>query len=165
MAENFWVEKWEAGLPADPFFARTAPALTPPAAALRKRALFSSIRQLGRLSLIVALLLSGGAHWFALQSVAWTAMLVTRARETSLAEAVKTTFDGAHPCSLCGKIEQGRRSEKPHDGPVLMANIELFYEASPAVLHPPPPAPWLVAPPLAAHARTQLPGLPPPRLG
>ena len=115
--------------------------------------------------LIVALLLSGGTHWCALQSVAWTAMLVTRARETSLADAVKATFDGAHPCSLCEKIETGRASEKRHDGPVLTAKIELFYEAVRVVLHPPKPEIWIAPPPLAAHARTEAPALRPPRLG
>ena len=116
--------------------------------------------------LIVALLLSGGTHWFALQSVAWTAMLVTHARESSLVDAVKATFDGAHPCSLCEKIEQGRASEKRHDdGPVLTVKTELFYEAARVVLHPPKPELWIVSQPLAADARTQAPALRPPRLG
>ena len=115
--------------------------------------------------LIVALLLSGGTHWCALQSVAWTAMLVTRASETSLVDAVKATFDGAHPCSLCEKIEQGRANEKQHEGPVLIAKIELFYETARVVLHPPRPEIWIAPPPLAADARTRAPALRPPRLG
>ena len=123
------------------------------------------MRHLGRLALIVALLLSGGTHWVVLQSVAWTAMIVTRARETSLIDAVKATFDGAHPCSLCEKIGKGRETEKQHDGPVLTAKIELFYEPARVVLHPPQPAVWTIAPPLAIYARTQVPALPPPRLG
>ena len=127
--------------------------------------MFSSFRHLGRLALIVALLLSGGTHWVVLQSVAWTAMIVTRARETSLIDAVKATFDGAHPCSLCEKIGKGRESEKQHDGPVLTAKLELFYEPACVGFHPPRPAVWPVAPPLAMNARTQVPVLPPPRLG
>ena len=92
-------------------------------------------------------------------------MIVTRARETSLADAVKQTFDGAHPCLLCQKIGEGRAKEERHDGPVLTAKIELFYETPKAVLHPPPVENWLVPPSIAAHARTQPPVLPPPRLG
>jgi hypothetical protein len=130
---------------------------------VKSASLFSSIRHLGRFALIVALLLSGGTHWFVLQSVAWTAMLVTRAWETSLVDAAKTTFDGRHPCSFCKKIEKGREGEKPQDGPVLTASIELFYEPSRVALHPPPPASWLIQPPRFAVSRAQPPTLPPPR--
>ena len=129
------------------------------------RALPSSIRHLGRFLLVSALLLTGGAHWFVLQSIAWTAMIVTRASETSLVEAVKGTFDGAHPCGLCEKIGEGRAQEQHHDGPVLTAKIELFHEAVPGISHPHAPATWLPAPPVAAQSRMQPPGLPPPRLG
>ena len=137
--------------------------LTPHPSTLRKRALFSSLRHLGHLALIVALLLSGGTHWIVLQSVAWTAMIVTRARETTLVDAVKQTFDGAHPCSLCQKIGEGRAKEERHDGPVLTAKIELFYEAPRVVLHPPSVENWSIPPLIAPHARTQPPGLPPPK--
>ena len=124
-----------------------------------------SIRHLGRFLLILALLLSGGVHWFALQSVAWTAMIVTRASEASLVDALKGTFDGAHPCSLCEKIGEGRAKEQRHDGPVLTTKIELFCEAVPVIIQPRAPQSWLPAIPVAAHIRTQPPGLPPPRLG
>ena len=139
--------------------------MTSPVTNSRWTALLSSIRQLGRILLIVALLLSGGTHWFALQSIAWTTMIVARARETSVVDAVKQTFDGAHPCSLCEKIGKGRETEKQHDGPVLTAKIELFYESARVVLHPPQPAVWTIGPLLAIYARTQVPALPPPRLG
>ena len=92
-------------------------------------------------------------------------MIVTRASETSLVEAVKGTFDGAHPCGLCEKIGEGRAKEQRQDGPVVTAKIELFYEAVRVIVHPCAPESWLPAPPVAAQIRTQPPGLPPPRLG
>ena len=127
--------------------------------------MLSSLRQLGRILLIVALLLSGGTHWFALQSIAWTTMIVARARETSLVDAVKQTFDGAHPCSLCEKIGEGRAKEERRDGPVLTAKIELFYEAAPVFLHPPGREAWPVVKSSPVPARAQLPAVPPPRVG
>jgi hypothetical protein len=92
-------------------------------------------------------------------------MLVSRARETSFVEAVKVTFDGAHPCSLCTKIEAGRKGEKQSDGPTLTPKMELFYEPPCASLHPPAPERWPAGPPRAAESRTLPPPLRPPRLG
>ncbi len=66
-----------------------------------------------RLLLVFALLVSIGGHWALLQSVAWTQMLVARSQTGSLVEAVKTTFDGAHPCSLCKRIADGHDEERP----------------------------------------------------
>ena len=59
---------------------------------------------------VCALYLSG-AHWGVLQVTAWTGMLVTRAQQADVAEAVKTTFDGAHPCGLCSAITAGQMEE------------------------------------------------------
>ena len=39
-------------------------------------------------------------------------MLVKNARTCSLAEAVKKTFDGEHPCALCRAINSGHMAEK-----------------------------------------------------
>jgi len=66
----------------------------------------------GRGCVIVALVLSTGAHWAALQTVAWTAMLATNFRAYSLSEAVIRTFDGKHPCSLCRAVAAGQKSER-----------------------------------------------------
>ncbi len=115
--------------------------------------------------LIVSLLLSGGTHWLVLQSVAWTTMLVARASETSLVEAVKQTFDGAHPCALCKTIEKGRAGEKQHDGAVLTAKIQLFHEPTRLAFFPPIPRAWLPTAAVAAQTRTDAPHLRPPRLG
>ena len=92
-------------------------------------------------------------------------MLVTRASHGSLIEAVKLTFDGAHPCTLCEKIEAGRRGEKQQENSALPLKIELFIEPAPVVLHPPALQRWLPVSPLVAQIRTEPPATPPPRLG
>ena len=126
--------------------------------------MLQTARHLGRLLLIAALLAGGGAHWFVLQSVAWTTMLVANSRETSFVEAVKTTFDGSRPCALCRIVETGRKHQPRTDAHFAL-KIELFYEPSPRVLHPTIVPSWLDTPPLAALVRTSPPALPPPRLG
>jgi hypothetical protein len=61
---------------------------------------------------VLALVLSTGLHWAALQTVAWTTMLADNLRQQSLTEAVSQTFDGQHPCRLCKAIAAGKQSEK-----------------------------------------------------
>jgi hypothetical protein len=115
--------------------------------------------------LIVALLVSGGAHWLVLQSVAWTGMLVTRASNGSLIEAVKLTFDGAHPCALCERIEAGRKGEKQQENSALPLKIELFYEPRPIAVQPSVLQNSVTLTSLVAQIRRQPPAIPPPRLG
>ena len=66
----------------------------------------------GLAACLLAVLLAIGGHWLVLQSVAWTRMVIAYSRDASLAEAVGKTFDGKHPCSMCLKIQEGRRQEK-----------------------------------------------------
>jgi hypothetical protein len=117
----------------------------------------------GRLFLIAAVLLSSGAHWVVLQSVAWTAMLVENSREAPLVAAVKATFDGSRPCTLCQKIDAGRQQEKEQEAPSVVAKIELFYEPSEITLRPPRVAREIEVPSAQALARTRGPLLQPPR--
>ncbi len=53
-----------------------------------------------------------GVLWFALQSVGWASMLVTRSQSSNWTEAVRTTFDGQHPCAVCKVVTAGRAAEK-----------------------------------------------------
>lgn len=62
--------------------------------------------------MLVALLQICGGHWLALQSLAWTQMLLNYSREAELSVAVAKTFDGQHPCGLCQTIAQGKKSER-----------------------------------------------------
>jgi hypothetical protein len=70
------------------------------------------LSSIGRSATILALCLSLGLHWVALQSVAWTTMLVANARHAPLNQAVTKTFDGNHPCDLCHAVAAGQKSEK-----------------------------------------------------
>jgi hypothetical protein len=70
------------------------------------------IRCVGRIATIGALCCAIGLHWVALQSIAWTTMIVSYAKQQSLRTAIVLTLDGAHPCSLCHAVSKGGNSEK-----------------------------------------------------
>src|SRR5213083_1647906 len=69
----------------------------------------------GRIATISALCLSIGLHWIALQSLAWTTMIIDYSKRAPLCQAITQTFDGAHPCSLCRAVNAGKNSEKKTD--------------------------------------------------
>jgi hypothetical protein len=78
-----------------------------------------------RNALLIALLLAAcGAHWGALQSVAWIRMLAENLRTVSFTEAVVRTFDGRHPCSICKVIASAKRSEKKAEFAQSLTKIE-----------------------------------------
>jgi hypothetical protein len=87
------------------------------------------ITSLARFATIIALCLAIGLHWFVLQSVAWTAMIVKYSAGTSLSAALVKTFDGAHPCSLCRVVQKGKTSEKNSDLQPLASKFNLFVTA------------------------------------
>ena len=60
-----------------------------------------SVHRWGMLLLALALLSGQSAG---LQLVAWAGMLAARAPEVGLATAVRTTFDGQHPCGVCALV-------------------------------------------------------------
>jgi hypothetical protein len=64
-----------------------------------------------RLLLVWALLIAGGGHWALLQSVAWTGMIVSFSRQSTLHESVVRTFSGEAPCSMCVAIADGIQDE------------------------------------------------------
>jgi len=72
-------------------------------------------RCVARVATIIALCCAIGLHWIALQSVAWTTMIIDYSKRAPLCEAVTQTFDGAHPCSLCHAVSTGKNSEKKSD--------------------------------------------------
>lgn len=84
------------------------------------------IATIGRAATILALCLSLGLHWLALQSVAWTTMLVANARHVSLTQAVAQTFDGQHPCVLCHVVADGKKSDKNSEILPTIAKIDLI---------------------------------------
>ncbi len=83
----------------------------------------------------------GGGHWAALQTIAWSGMLVARVQKMSFKEALATTFDGDHPCSMCAGIEKARDTDRANDAPqTFNADLKpLIAVLAPATLLPPPP--------------------------
>lgn len=81
---------------------------------------------IGRAATILALCLSLGFHWLALQSIAWTTMLVANVLHTPLTEAVAKTFDGGHPCNICHVVAEGNKSEKKSGILPMVAKIDLI---------------------------------------
>ncbi len=53
-------------------------------------------------------------------------MVVARSQQTTMAEAVQTTFDGKHPCRLCTAIKSGQDEEKQKqpEAPVLKEMLD-----------------------------------------
>jgi len=80
--------------------------------------------RLGKMFVILALIASTGAHWAALQSVAWTTMLADNLRTHSLSESVTRTFGGKYPCPLCKAIAAGEKSEKQNEFTTQMQKLE-----------------------------------------
>src|SRR6188768_3978782 len=73
-----------------------------------------------RILAILCALHVSGAHWLALQTAAWTGMLVSRSQSATVSEAVRTTFDGDHPCPLCQAVEEGQQREKDQESARLI---------------------------------------------
>jgi hypothetical protein len=86
----------------------------------------SVVRCFARLITICALCCAIGLHWVALQSIAWTAMIVDYSKSASLCQAIKQTFDGAHPCSLCRIVHGGKTAEKKSDPQFLTPKIDMI---------------------------------------
>jgi hypothetical protein len=116
----------------------------------------------GKSLVVVALALTIGLHWMALQTVAWTAMLTHNLRSDSLAEAWTKTFDGKHPCCLCKAVAAGKKSEKKSELSSV-PKLEFPPAAGAFALIAPPPFPLL--PPANSSPATweQKPPTPPPR--
>jgi hypothetical protein len=75
----------------------------------------SVVRCIARAVTIFALCCAIGLHWFALQSLAWTTMIIDYSKRAALCQAITQTLDGAHPCSLCHVVNAGKNSEKKSD--------------------------------------------------
>jgi hypothetical protein len=67
-----------------------------------------------------------GLHWIALQSFAWTAMLIENSKHAPFRQAITQTFDGAHPCSICHMVNKGKTSEKKSDLQASAPKIDII---------------------------------------
>jgi hypothetical protein len=84
------------------------------------------LRCIGRAVTIFALCCAIGLQWVALQSIAWTTMIVNYSKRGSLCQAIAQTFDGAHPCSLCHIVNKGKTTEKKSDLQLLTPKIDII---------------------------------------
>jgi hypothetical protein len=95
------------------------------------------IRSVGRIVTILALCFAIGLHWIALQSVAWTTMIIDYSKRAPLRAAITQAFDGAHPCSLCHTVNAGKNSEKKSDFQSPMPKIDMICTVRTIRLAPP----------------------------
>lgn len=119
--------------------------------------------RLGHVLMIVALLAAGGAHWGALQSVAWTTMLAENLQSGSVSQALEKTFDGRHPCPLCKAVAAGKAAEQKSDFTLELKKLE--YPPVPECFVLVAPAQFKILPQanFFAAALAQEPPVPPPR--
>lgn len=112
--------------------------------------------------LLLALFL--GAHWLALQSVGWATMLVTRTQTSGWQEAVRTTFDGLHPCAVCRLVAAGKKAESEQVTVYKPTKLESAAMGEPLRIPDPPlPLPVLVEVTCIPSSPCRPPLPPPPR--
>jgi hypothetical protein len=112
---------------------------------------------------IVALIATTGAHWAALQTVAWTTMLASSLRTQSISEAVSDTFDGKHLCPICKAIAAAKKSEKKSEAVSPALKMEFPPVAERFVLISPKPFSACTLAKFSADSAFPKPPVPPPR--
>ena len=105
-----------------------------------------------------------GFQWFCLQSVAWASMLVERTVQSDWREAVRTTFDGRHPCQLCRVVQSAQSEDGDSTDPIQVPQFELLCggASTPWVESRPRPVPQFGDPVMIPQRRLR-PPIPPPR--
>jgi hypothetical protein len=115
---------------------------------------------------LAAVLLSSflGLHWVVLQSAGWASMLAQRVQTSSWSEAIRTTFDGQHPCTVCKLVVAGHQAEKQAPDKLAVDHFEIaalegqgWLPAAPSV------APVTLRPLPVPPSRGFSPPVPPPR--
>ena len=118
----------------------------------------------GKLFVIMALIATTGAHWAALQSVAWTTMLADNLRTRSLSESVARTFDGKYPCPICKAIAAAKQSQKKSEFTLQTQKLEFPPAKENPILFAPTDFQFLPRPAdFRSEPLTQRPVTPPPR--
>jgi hypothetical protein len=94
----------------------------------------SVFRSIARAVTIFALCCAIGLQWLALQSIAWTAMIIDYSKRAPICQAIAQTLDGAHPCSLCHAVNAGKNAEKKSDLQSPTPKIDMICASSTARL-------------------------------
>jgi len=84
-----------------------------------------TLLRFGQVLMLLVLFAASGGHWMALQSLAWTRMLLSYSRGGHIVTAVTKTFDGRHPCSLCKEVARSKSTE-----PQPAQNMEVESQAT-----------------------------------
>jgi len=127
---------------------------------------FGPLNRLVQLIAALLVCLTLGLHWATLQAFAWTAMIVERSQTGSLSEAIRTTFDGRHPCKLCKVVRTGQAAEKKSESQLKLQKLELPLPAHALAVCLPSVLPVKVHTQVALTPVGDLaPPVPPPRLG
>jgi hypothetical protein len=103
---------------------------------LRSEALKGITRHL---TIIFCALYLSGAHWALMQAGAWTGMIIARSQNSSFVSAVKSTFSGEKPCSMCKAVAKGHADESKPTAPAAQKMPEAKMIAM-IVSELPPPA-------------------------
>jgi len=119
--------------------------------------------RIGKILVVLALVVTLGAHWALLQTVAWTTMLANNLQSHSISEAVSDTFDGKHPCPLCRAIAAAKKSEKKSEAVSPTIKMEFPPVAAKFTFISPEPISAFSLAKLSAASAFQKPPLPPPR--
>ena len=120
----------------------------------------------GQVLMLLVLFAASGGHWMALQSLAWTRMLITYSRGGPIAAAVAKTFDGRHPCALCMEVVKSKSTERHSTRVVHVENTAAFVEPALLVVARRDGISWqLQAQEWQRSARNEQPTAPPPRGG
>ncbi len=116
--------------------------------------------------MLLVLFAAAGGHWMALQSWAWTRMLLSYSHKGQLVEAVAKTFDGQHPCSLCKVIEREKGKEQQPSRAVSLENQAAFVAPVATAMVKTEGVSWtLETPHRLGELRAEQPVAPPPRSG
>ncbi len=122
------------------------------------------LRSFTRLLLVIALCSAIGLQWVAVQSIAWTAMLIENVKFFPVAEALAKTFDGQHPCDLCLVAQTGQSHDRQPEAQTVRAKIDLICAARPLSLETSFETIRYPRHGAAVLARGQTPAVPPPRV-
>jgi hypothetical protein len=117
-----------------------------------------------RLLLLCLILQIIGGQYFLVQMVAWSQMIATYSKTTSLTEALKETFDGQHPCDLCKSIEKAKQTEKKPETVAVNLKQDYFCEINSVIILTPPLHSWSQTELVQdSHLLSEPPPTPPPR--
>ena len=110
------------------------------------------------------LVLAVGGHWVILQSVAWVRMTVSFSQVAPLDQALKMTFGGEHPCSLCKAVKEGKQSERETERRAIDRKLDWFFPERFLVIHQPIQRPPALAAAEPILSRKEAPPRPPPKV-